>query len=116
MHNPDAMPEPAPCPVPRLLSVNIGAARLLPGIATLSPLQDLAATMALPTGPVLAILEDATGAAVAVRPRVNRLQLGVRKGGLDQRGILAAVQIGDEVLDEVGDVLGVGGHVLRTHR
>ena len=29
MHNPGAMPEPAPCPVPRLLSVNIGAARLL---------------------------------------------------------------------------------------
>ena len=29
MHNPDAMPEPAPCPVPRLLSVNVGAARLL---------------------------------------------------------------------------------------
>ena len=29
MHNPGAMPEPAPCPVPRLLSVNVGAARLL---------------------------------------------------------------------------------------
>jgi CRISPR-associated endonuclease/helicase Cas3 len=39
-----------------------GAARLLPDIKTLSPMQHLAGSAMLPPGPVLAILEDATGA------------------------------------------------------
>ena len=62
----------------------IGAARLLPGIATLSPLQDLAATMALPTGPVLAILEDATGAGKTEAALIlaHRLMAGGRAEGI----------------------------------
>lgn len=39
-----------------------GAKHLFCGIETLSPMQHLAATMELPPGPVLAVLEDATGA------------------------------------------------------
>lgn len=61
-----------------------GAARLFPGITTLSPLQDLAATMALPPGPILAILEDATGAGKTEAALIlaHRLMAEGRAGGI----------------------------------
>ncbi len=46
------------------------------------------------------------GASVSVPVRVDGLELGVGDRGLDERGVLIVVGIGDEVMEEILDVLG----------
>ena len=54
--------------------------------------------------------QGASGASVPVGEGVDGLELGVGDRGLNERRVLVSIDVGGEVLEQLGDVLGRWGH------